>query len=199
MSMLSYHCNHDSCSVFHLFSLYFLYIEVIRFYNWKKQKLLLPGINFSTISPFIPEIPPSLPICHITTPVPILFKGLLHSFMLQDIRLLKSLLPSGKEIAQTSLVLGLPCHSWLKKINNQKKTPKKHKKPPTNSTPSTKKKQTKKPNKKPQQKNPRQKQQKTPSKLKNELCQNFHFPNGIKCLFYVNKGFVPCSNKPFIF
>lgn len=125
MSMLSCHCNHDSCSVLHLFSLYFLYIEVIRFYNWKKQKLLLPGINFSTISPFIPEIPPSLPICHITTPVPILFKGLLHSFMLQDIRLLKSLLPSGKEIAQTSLVLGLPCHSWLKKNNNQKKKPQK--------------------------------------------------------------------------
>lgn len=128
MGILSYHCNHDSCSVLHLFSLYFLCIEKWHWkWYWKKQKLLLPDPNFSTISPSIPEIPPSLPICHITTSVPILFKGLMCSFMFQDIRLLKSLLPSRKEIAQTSLVLGLPysSHSWLKKKNNPKKTPKK--------------------------------------------------------------------------
>lgn len=122
MGILSYHCNHDSCPspVFIIFSLYW---KAICFYYWKRQKLLLPGPNFSTISHFIPEIPPSLPFCLITTSVPILFKVLLHSFMFQEIRLLKSLLPSRKEIAPTSLVLGLPCHNWLEKKPNKKTQP----------------------------------------------------------------------------
>lgn len=149
-----------TCPIFIIFSLYW---KATYFYYWKQQKLLLPDPNFSTISPFIPLVLPSLPICHITTSVPILCKGLLGSFMLQEIRLLKSLLPFQKEAAQTSLVLGRPCENW----QNRQLVVKKKKK----------------------------------GKQENELCQNFHFPNGLKCLFYANKGFwlfrVQISPSPF--
>lgn len=106
------------------------------------QILIFPHLLLLSI------LPPSWPICRIPTFVPILYKGLLGSFMFEENRLLKSLLASRSSCPNQPCARSLV---WaLTELTAGCRTKKKR---------------------------------------KSELCQQFHFPHRVKCLFYVNYSF----------